>query len=191
MTQRYLSSFLNDSAAEFQHWSESLEISRNSRGRFRFFIINLKRSLVHFEAVFKAIFHFELTKISNIGHKRVPKMQFWFVTSEFRIRALNDALFIGSIIDGLITSTFNSEVLSRIVIACTWIESAAIIEMIIIENFILHSFSLSASTFIGFKKPYNFASIYLFITSSPHNIGKWQSYQVMTWLLQNFNPGGM
>ena len=79
-------------------------------------------------------------------------MQFWFVTSEFRIRALNDALFIGSIIDGLMTLTFNSEVLSRIVIACTWIESAAIIEMIIIENFILHSFSLSASTFIGFKK---------------------------------------
>ena len=32
-----------------------------------------------------------------------------------------------------------------------------------------------------------------FITSSPHNMSiqeKWPSYQVMTWLLQNFNPGG-
>ena len=108
-----------------------------------------------------SIFHHQLeAKFGTFWSSFQSHLSFWvhfylkcdtiLISSEW-IRALNDALFIGSIIDGLITLTFNSEVLSRIVIAFTCMESEAIIVMIIIENFIFHSFSLSASTFVGFK----------------------------------------
>ena len=53
-----------------QHFSESLEISRTSRGRFRFFIINLNRSLVHFEAFFNAVFCAGFRNLINIKIKR-------------------------------------------------------------------------------------------------------------------------